>query len=182
MRYFSVRTFVLAMALGPSLGHAAYSLEHVTATCSESLTILRGESLSFQCAGDLSVYGDGDNVGLLADGSITLLAIGRLSVDRLNIVSPLIQLSGGTVDIGRNVVLFNPVSNPSRPPLVNVTSGGISIQPELTPVWGSVFLTSQGAAGALASTIVTVSNVPEPTVGLFAAAGLCTLLMRRRRA
>lgn len=59
MRCFPARTIVLAMA--PSLGHAAYSLDHVTATCSESLTILRGESLSLQCTGDLSMSDDGDN-------------------------------------------------------------------------------------------------------------------------
>ncbi|MDO9005267.1 MAG: PEP-CTERM sorting domain-containing protein [Aquabacterium sp.] len=183
MRYFSVKAIVLAMALGPSLGHAADSLEHVTATCSESLTILRGESLSFQCTGDLSVYGNGDHVRLLADRSVSLSATGHLSVDRLQIISPEILLNaGGSVDIGRNVVLFTAERDPNRPPSVRLVSGSVSIRPELTPIAGSLTLSSQGGAGTLNWSAVSVSNVPEPAVGLLAIAGIGTLLIRRHRA
>lgn len=182
MRHFSLTTLVLAMAAAPSLGLAAYSFDNVTATCSQSLTILQGESLSFQCTGDLSVSGNGDQVRLLADRSVSLSATGRLSVDHLQIISPeVLLIAGGAVDIGRNVVLFTPERDPNRPPSVHLTSGSISIRPELTPIGGSLTLASQGQAGTLNWSAVSVSNVPEPAVGLLAAAGLGTLLLRRRR-
>lgn|GEM_PF-7126069 len=100
------------------------------ATCSESLTILQGESLSFQCTGDLSVSGDGDNVRLLADRSVSLSATGRLSVDRLNIISPEILLNA--VDV-RSSGTLNVRQGPS----------GLALVPEP----GAWLLTLAGIAG-----------------------------------
>jgi MYXO-CTERM domain-containing protein len=182
MRHPSFKAFALALALAPVLGHAANSLDHVTVTCSESLTILQGEDLSFQCTGDLSVSGDADDVRLLADRSVSLSATGSLSIDRLQIASPEVRLNAvGSVDVGGSLILFASERAPHRPPVLLVNSGGIVFQPDLRPVAGSLVLTSQ-AGGALTWTAVTVSNVPEPTVGLLAAAGLGALLVRRRRA
>lgn len=182
MRYPSFKAFALALAMAPVLSQASQGLDHVTAACSESLTIPQGDDLSFQCTGDLSVSGDADEVRLLADHSVSLSATGRLSVDRLHIVSPEIRLNaGGSVDIGRGVVLFTSERDLNRPPVVLVNSGGIVFQPDLRPVAGSAVLTSQ-PGGTLTWTAATVSNVPEPAVALLAAAGLGTLLLRRRQA
>ena len=193
MRYFSAGTIVLAMALAPSLGHAAYSLDHVTATCSESLTILQGESLSFQCTGDLSVSGDGDNVRLLADRSVSLSATGRLSVDRLQIISPEILLNaGGSVDIGHNVVLFTAARDPNRPPSVRLTSGGISLRPELTPIAGSLAVSASHAGVLNWSAFDVVYStvqlqqppglglVPEPGAWLLTLAGIAGVALTQR--
>lgn len=194
MRRLSLQATGLVIALLPALGHAAYSLDHVTATCSESLTILRGESLSFQCTGDLSVSGDGDNVRLLADRSVNLSATGRLSVDRLNIISPEILLNaGGSVDIGRSVVLFTAGREPNRPPFVRLTSSGISLRPELTPIAGSLTVAASHAGVLNWSAFDVVYStvqlqqpqglglVPEPTTWLLIMAGMGSLWLMRKQ-
>ena len=195
MRRLSLQAIGLVIALLPALGHAAYSLDHVTATCSESLTILRGESLSFQCTGDLSVSGDGDNVRLLADRSVSLSATGHLSVDRLNIISPEILLNaGGAVNIGRSVVLFTAERDPNRPPSVRLTSGGISLRPELTPSAGvlvtqnrsdliinwTAFDVSSGGTVNVRQGPSGLALVPEPGAWLLTLAGIAGVALTRQ--
>ena len=97
---------LLVLALTPTLGHAAYSLDNVTASCSDALTISQSGGVSFQCMGNFTLTGEGDAARLFSDSAITLSATGDLILKHLSILSPHIQLlSNGQLSIGSDVTL-----------------------------------------------------------------------------
>ena len=98
---------LLALALTPALGHAAYSLENINAHCSDALTISQGAGVSFQCLGNFSLTGDGDAARLWSDRSITLSATGDLRLNDLRIVAPQIQLLASHVTMDQDAALIS---------------------------------------------------------------------------
>ncbi|MDO9235169.1 MAG: PEP-CTERM sorting domain-containing protein [Aquabacterium sp.] len=178
-------TMLLVLALTPTLGHAAYSLDNVTASCSDALTISQSGGVSFQCMGNFTLTGEGDAARLFSDSAITLSASGDLIVERGSAISA----SGTDFNIGANqTVRFVQPSNP----LLRTVSGSLSLG------GGDVIVRQPGAlvvAGASAAGIVTLDGgashltwnvspsagvVPEPATALLTLLGLSGLLLRRR--
>lgn len=62
----------MAALLLPALGHAAYSIDHVSISCSSSLTQTAEDALSSLCYGHLSLQGDGQIGTLRSDTGIKL--------------------------------------------------------------------------------------------------------------
>ncbi|RZI79860.1 MAG: hypothetical protein EOP38_24230 [Rubrivivax sp.] len=175
----SAAILAIIATLIPTLVHAAFSLDHVAATCSATLSIQEGEELSFQCPGNLSLTGDHVGASLSGNRSITLSATGDLVLNQLSLISPDIQLrSGGALRIGQDVAFFTDQTGGLLPPTVRLTSGDVSIRPPLTPISGLI-VSNQSAGGVLTWNVSPVV-VPEPTVGFLALAGLGAVATRRR--
>ena len=154
-------TMLLVLALTPILGHAAYSLDNVTASCSDALTISQSGGVSFQCMGNFTLTGEGDAARLFSDSAITLSASGDLILKHLSILSPHIQLlSTGQVTIGSDVRL-------SAPQLGALVVAGSSSAGTVTLNGGASLSPSAGV-------------VPEPATALLTLLGISGLLLRRR--
>lgn len=169
----------LAFALAPVLAQAAYGIDHITATCSDSLTLSEGDALSFQCQGNLTLTGDGDQARLFADQSLSLSATGELILSHLALVSPTISLSGGNVRIGQDVVFFSESGPSTPPPAVQISTGAITLNPHLTPISGSAVFTMP--RDVTLTWNLGPATVPEPAAIGLLFAGLGTILIARRR-
>lgn len=182
---------LLAIGLAPTLGHAAFGIDRVSVSCSDTLTVTEGDALSLGCLGNLSLTGQGSDARLFADTSILLSAVGNVDLSGLSLVSPKIELTttNGTISLSTDVLFFNqPVGTA---PSVTLSAGGRAIRPELRePVSGSSTFTMDGGDVTLNWSLVTkvpgsgdvlnLSPVPEPSVGLLSALGVAGLLARRR--
>jgi hypothetical protein len=177
-----------ALALPPTIGHAAFSLTDVDITCSDALTVQEGSALSYACTGNLSLSGTGTQSSIQADDSITLSATGNLSLTDLTLTSHSISLitQGGSIsllgdvavmsDAGQNVIpIFQgfpgsaaiSIGTPSAPPITNP-------YPVIIQDAGTVLISPD--AGISLGSVGAVQAVPEPTTSAMLAVGLTMLL------
>lgn len=177
-----LRRAILATLLLPTLGHAAFSIDHVSLTCSSSLNQAAGEALNYLCDGDLVLRGDGQIGTLTSDTGIDLTALGNLTLDRLSLVAPRISLQtrSGDISVSADTRFFFGPGEPSTPPEVTLLAGTPPTRttPPLVPI--------DTAAGAIVTmpgspTVHVQTAVPEPSTTLLVMFGLFSVGWLRRR-
>lgn len=172
---------MLAALLLPTLGHAAYSVEHVSISCSSSLTQVAGNALSYSCDGDLNLLGEGE-IGLLtSDTAIILSASGSLTLDKLSLTAPSIEIgsASGNIFVGADTRFFSLPGDPVTPPTVTLITGPRVTMPPLRPI--------EISAGAIVTQPGNVhlhlqTTVPEPSSSSLALFGLLGVAWLRRKA
>lgn len=178
----TLRRAILAAVLLPVLGHASYSLDHVSLNCSSSLTQSSGDALSFQCEGDLILQGL-DQIGTLtSDTGINLFATGNLTLDRLSLIAPSITLQtlSGTLQVSADTHFFSGTGSQNAQPSVNLFAGPIPTIDAHRP--GLI----DPGAGAIVTvhrspTLDVKTAVPEPSTTLLVMFGLVGVAGLRRK-
>lgn len=177
-----LRCAILATLLLPVLGHAAYSTDHVNITCSSSLTQTGGDTLGYLCAGNLTLQGDGQMGTLTSDTAITLAAGGNLTLERLSLIAPRIDMQSGYggISVSADTRFFFAPGEGSTPPAVTLLAGNPSTisRPPLSPI--------DTSAGAIVIqpgpfTVNVQATVPEPSSTLLLMFGLSSVAWLRRK-
>ncbi|MGC4061874.1 MAG: PEP-CTERM sorting domain-containing protein [Aquabacterium sp.] len=172
-----------ALACLPSLGHAAFSLTNVSIACSDTLTVQEGSALSYACTGNLSLTGTDTGASIFADDSITLSAIGDLSVHDLTLMSHNVSLitQSGSISLDGNVTLTDTSGQVSLIPVVQPAAGGLRLigtpeAPRITDP-GTVILANTGnVVISPGGSIELTGAVPEPATSAMLVVGLAILL------
>lgn len=175
------RHAILVALLLPALGHAAFSIDHVSITCSSSLTQGEGATLGYMCDGNLTLQGDGQVGTLWSDTGITLAAIGNLTLDRLSLVSPQIGMQSvfGTISVSADTRFFSAPGDLTTAPAVDIRAGFSQTvsTPTLTPIDTYAGFISVGRS------VFPVSEtaVPEPSSAMLILLGLTGMAWLRRK-
>lgn len=178
----TLRHAILAALLLPALGHAAYSIDHVSVNCSSSLTQTAGDALSYLCDGNLTLQGEGQIGTLTSDTGINLSATGNLTLDRLSLIAPAISMQtlSGDITVGADTRFFSMPGQLTTPPEVTLLTGSrpTVTRPPLIPIdtGAGVVVTFPGAF-----TVNAPTAVPEPSATLLAALGVAGVAWSRRK-
>lgn len=182
----SLRPAILAALLLPTLGHAAFSIDHVSVTCSSSMTQGNGPALGYSCDGDLILQGEGQMGTLTSDTAINLAAIGNLTLDHLTLITPQIGMQSllGTISVSADTRLFAAPGDLTTAPVVTIHAGFSQMVPAptvtLTPVDTSAGFTQSIAVGESVSPVGEAA-VPEPSSAMLILLGLTGMAWLRRK-
>ncbi len=178
-----LRHAILATLLLPALGHAAFSIDHVSINCSSSLTQGSGPALGYSCDGDLTLQGDGQMGILTSDTAINLAAFGNLTLDHLTLITPQIGMQSwlGTISVSADTRLFAAPGDLTTAPVVTIHAGFSQTVPAptvtLTPIDTSAGFISVGRSVFP----VGESAVPEPSSAMLTLLGLAGVGWLRRK-
>lgn len=180
--------FVASVLLvAPPLAMAADLVNVQSTVCSGTETVSGTSTLALSCSGDFSFSG-----GVLsADTSITLSALGALSLDNITVTAPDIQFIAGTsITLGNLASLVGTnvsfaAASFGQMPTVSVGSGAtltssVGSPPTQIVVGGGSLTISPGGSANLNGGTLTLSPVPEPGPWAMLLAGLACIAVARR--
>ncbi len=191
----------LALIATALIGLSANAQAALSFNCSESLTVDTTDGFVMRCTGQLDVFGQGaadpDSV-LTNSRSILIEATQGLSIDRLSLAAPSIELRALQVTLGNELALSGDSvsiqaagSVVGAPPALQPIGTRPDIALRLDPnrndalTWGTVELHSGAdltVRGTMTSNIQFVTTaVPEPSVWALLLGGLGLVAFMRRR-
>jgi len=191
----------LALIATTLIGLSANAHAALSFNCSESLTIDTTDGFVMRCTGQLDVLGSGptdpDSV-LTNSRSILIEATQGLSIDRLTLAAPSIELRALQVTLGNELALNGDAVSiqaagavvgtpPAQQPISTRTDIALRLDPNRDDAltWGTVELHSGAdltVRGTMTSNIQFVTTaVPEPSVWALLLGGMGLMAFMRRR-